>query len=299
MTRTIGTIGLFFLTSGLVADESMPANQFTIVGQYTLDETVTSDDVSGNENVEVKVVVRSNAQDEVYTAREAELVSGSFTEGNVVLKGEVDKPTEVTIAVRLDQYRELTTNALVVPGGETVSFAVIDRNDSELDQLLLVGSSRRALDPAKKFSISREYQSSSSGTNETIRWVTVSSEEFAPDGTPRQIDFGTVMIEDGKYLIEADVNEPRVAQISVFRGSDAEYPISGTIVVIEPGAKIKFTRHGPGDGVVRATSASGRHAKLLDSWRISDEYLRLEQEYYEAQRLHFAGRDPHEVIAEQ
>jgi len=84
MTRTIGTIGLFFLTSGLVANESMPANQFTIVGQYTLDETVTSDDVFGNENVEVKVVVRSNAQDEVYTTREAELVSGSFTEGNEV-----------------------------------------------------------------------------------------------------------------------------------------------------------------------------------------------------------------------
>ncbi|MDE0093544.1 MAG: TlpA disulfide reductase family protein [Gammaproteobacteria bacterium] len=299
MTRIIGIVGLIFLTSALVASESMPTNQFTIVGQYILDDKVILEDSARNENVEVKVIVYSKSRDGSDTAKEAVLVVESFVEGSVVLSGEIGEPTEVLIAVHLDHDRELTTNALIVPGGESVSFAVIDRNDSELDQLLLVGSSRRAIDPTKKFSISREYQSKGRGTNESIRWVTVTSEEFGADGTPRQIEFGTVMIEDGKYLIEADVDEPRVAQISGYRGSDSEYPISGTYVVIEPGAKISFGQHGPGDGFTFPTAESGRHAKLLDSWRTSDEYLNTLHAYYEAQDKHFAERDPHEVISEQ
>lgn len=299
MAQKLGLIGLMWLTTLLVANESNPTNQFTIVGQYILDEEGTAVDARDVEKANVRVVVSRNELKGEQDTEAAELVTGDFQANRVVLKGEIGQPTKIKITVHLEQDRRLATDALITPGGETISFVVIDRNDPELDQLLLVGSSRRAADPKRKFSILREYESKGSRSNEAIRWVTVTSEEFAPDGTPRQIEFGTVMIEDGRYLIEAEVDEPRVAQISVYRESDSKYPISGTYVVIEPGAKISFGQHGPEDGFTYATAETGRHAKLLDSWRTSDKYLNILHDYYKAQDRHFAGRDHEKVISEQ
>ena len=298
-------VGLLLVVCGsisLFATEYDPAKKFVITGQYlsgngTTQEQAESDDPT--DWTKASIVVNSEVTRDDGETAVVQLALGSFEEREITLAGEIDEPTDVRITIQTSN-RKLSVDALIVPGGKQVSFVLVDYNDPESDKLLLNGSSLRAKDQKKKFTIFGNREPGSEGNENEFEWVTVSADEFALDGAPHRINFATVLVEDGTYLIEAEVDEPRLAEISVYRGSErGPYQISGTYVVIEPTAIIRFERHGPEDGFFMATSDSGRHAKLVDSWRISDVYLETQHAYYAEQSRHFGQRDVHEVLKEQ
>ncbi len=296
--RTI--IGLLLLNLGissLFSAEIDSSKKYVIVGEYLPTKSLPKDDFMDFEEVSV-ILERKTPHDES-KVESLQIASGHFDDGRITFEGEIDEPTDVQITIRADDI-DMSVDAIIVPGGEEVSFAFIDFNNLELNKLLLVGSSLRVKDPDKKFSIFGTYKPSVSGFENHIHWAIVSSEEFLPDGTPHVINFGTVLVQDGRYRIDAEVDEPRLAEISIYRGEGFDaYQVSGTYVVIEPGTEIKFGKYGPENYFKMATAESGRHAKLIDSWRISEEYLKVNYDYYETQRKHFDSRDPHEVLAEQ
>ena len=302
MRKIVGAVFVVCTSSSLFATDIDPAKKFVITGQYLLGNGTTKEQIEGDDLPDwpkASIVVNREITSNEGSTEMVQLASGRFESRRVTLEGEIGEPSVVTISIQTGDD-QLSIDALIAPGGQEVSFALIEYASPEPDKLLLIGSSLRAKNQKKKFTILGTREPGTEGNENEHEWVTVSADEFALDGAPHRINFATVLIEDSTYLIEAEVDEPRLAEISVYRGSDrGPYQISGTNIVIEPGAKIRFERHGPEDGFFMATSKTGRHAKLVDSWRISDEYLETQHDYYAEQSRHFAGRDVHEVLKEQ
>lgn len=263
---------LVFLTWALAEVEANTSHRITINGQYIAVEHIDREGIRSREPIDlanVTVVVsreESSKNDEIETV---ELASGKFVEGKVSLQIEVDEPTKAVISVVDGKNRILNCDILIVPDEQNISFALIDRNAADSDQLLLVGASRQAEDLSKKFSVSGTYDLKDGQKAPGYLSANLMAYEYLSDGTPVQIDFGTVLLHEGRYLVESEADEPRVATLTISRGAEFVW---STPLVIEPNATIEIARRGPANTLI-ASAKNGRHAKLVDSWRMNKDFL--------------------------
>ena len=218
------------------------------------------------------VTVSYETADDDGQTQSVELTSGQFKDGEITLTGEVESSIDVTISVQLDEDQTLSTKALLNPGNEMIRFAVVDQGNNQLHQLVFVGSSRQVTNPANEFSISGTYDPSDGDRDSSIYVARVISDEFHRDGSLHPILFGTVQLENGKFLIESDVSEPKVARLEILEGTSIVWR---EFVVIEPNVELTFQPNSNIQGTFTVTSENGvgNHAKLLDSWRLGDKYV--------------------------
>ena len=121
-----------------------------------------------------------------------------------------------------------------------------------------------------KFIVSGVYSPRDEVDANVVFSASLSSNEYHVDGSRNVIDYGTVQVENGRFSIEAHVEEPKVAKLEI---SDGNYAVARHYVVIEPRAEISIERRSRIDGMFVATSNGGRHNKLLDSWQFDEEYV--------------------------
>ena len=205
--------------------------------------------------------------------RVVEFASGSFEDGQVSLYGEIDKPTYAKISIDNNQDNSLSLTVLIVPGNLVVHhFALLDHRGSHPNEIVLVGASRSTTNQNSLFSISGTYEPQQNDIDNGLLSVHVTAEEYYKDNTLNILDYGKVLLDqNNKFLVEADADEPRVARLEIAAGTrvlDRKY------VVIEPKVRISLKRnHTAESQFVVATSNTGRHTKLLDSWQLQDEFV--------------------------
>ena len=270
MNRILALVALFCVFSLLAADGLDPNKRFVIIGQY-ISEGIQESDYSVVVSYETTA---HNGETEI-----VELLSGRLNEGLNSFEGEIEESTEVEITVHTEKGNALSTNALIVPGGESIRFAVIPKQVAQREQLVLVGESRRSINPTGKFAVLGTFYSDEQSFKGIPLLVRVSAEEFSPEGKPIRIEYGSVLLDGSKFVIEADIDEPRIAKLQVIGRARV---IWETPLVIEPYAQITIGRIGPNDFLQVATSDGGRHAKLLDSWFTSTDFLAAMHAFYSA-----------------
>ncbi len=196
-----------------------------------------------------------------------ELASGKFEDVSLTLQGNIDKLTEVEIAVELDSENILTTTAMIGPSS-TVSFALIDSLDSSLDRLVLYGVSNMAIDPLKKFVISGDLQDIIDGDQLAI--VDFTTEIWDEEGEWDYKEFGEVLIRDGSFHFEADIDAPTVVDIYVeFLGD--QFTHFGGVAVVEPKSTIEVSSLRLSTDLM-TMSESKLHNTLVESWLQNEEY---------------------------
>lgn len=209
-----------------------------------------------------------------------EIAAGSFFNGKVTLTGTVIEPTSITITVdRGEEHQKLTTTTLIRQGIEEVSFAIVDRQVAyRPPRVVLVGNSNRARDESKKFTVFGDFGSMTDELSLPI--VSVGGH-------------GSVLLDDGKFIIESEIDEPRRLFVSASAGETAFNEYSGVIqVVVEQGSKIEISPSGWGRELV-ATADSGYHKQLVDSWQQTEDYQAVMNDYaqsYKAFRDAWAAR---------
>ena len=302
MKKLLSFVG-FLLVAALIAGcSTAPSKQYTITGEYIAveadpdftvpePEPIEGENGSGESTAEdqegdasesdaapieeepsvdltmAKVVVTQEVTDENDESEAIELVSGSFSDGKFVLDGEIDEPTEVELTIDIGEDDPLTTKAMLSPGGQ-VSFALVEYMDNRSPRLVLYGESRRAKDPTKKFLISGDFNDIDADVSMGV--VSVSGPTWDDEGKRVFTNFGSVMLQDGMFAIEAEVDEPIVVNISLSAGANGYY--SGQAVV-EANSELSVVPHGSSTTLfASASSESSLNAELIESWR-SDEYL--------------------------
>ncbi len=315
----MGFVGFLLVVALFAGCSTGPSKQYTITGEYIsvepdpafvasepepepADEAEANDESSTDEQETVateedaeqadeepamdlsmaKVVVTQEITNDDGESETKELASGSFSDGQFVLSGEIKEPTEVELSVDIGEDDPLTTKAMLGPGAE-VSFALIEYQDARSPRLALYGDSRRSTDPDKKFSISGDL--SAIDADLTTAVVSISGPTWDEEGKESYKTFGSVMLRDGKFSIEADVDEPVVVGINLNAGSTY---YSGQAVVE---AKTEFTVSPYGSSTTfLVTSGTGLHAELIESWQSAD-YLEAMEAYSLASAAYRAEMD--------
>ncbi|MCY3883945.1 MAG: TlpA disulfide reductase family protein [Gammaproteobacteria bacterium] len=226
-----------------------------------------------------RVVVSRRDSANAGVAEVDELVAGSFVDGNVHLEGEVAKPTPVRISVDVGKQDPLSISAVIAPG-EQVSFVLKENPAPYPAQIEMFGASRMAIDATRKFTIFGDLSSIELDLEGAI--VDVQGGEYDQTGERISLNFGKVMLDNGKFIVEAEIDEPKVVNVLVLVMAEREY--TQFHAVVEPGSKIEVLPQGALLYDLFPASGTGRHAHLLESWRLNEEYLTTKHEYWRAYR---------------
>ena len=281
MKGVIRVLVLGWIACALTAVLADTPQSVIIEGEYIVVDQLERADVNGKgllDPAELTVTVTREELGKNDEIEVIELASGSFEDGRVSLEIEVEESIEAQVSVMAGEVEIKSSDILIVPSEESISFAFVDRDALDSDQLLLVGIASQVRDPSKKFSISGVYDLQDGQSAPGYLSASLASFEYLKNGTPLLIDFGTVLLQNDRYLIEAEVEEPRVCKLTISRG--VEY-VWSTSLVIEPNAKIDIARRGPANTLI-ATAENGRHAKLIDSWHMNEEFLAKGQDLVSA-----------------
>lgn len=290
MKRLFGALGLAVVALASSAVAEIP-QQFTVTGELIPEGMFVSTGVRDS-NVQVtedfdwstaRVVVAREIVNLEGETELVELASGHFADGTINLVGEIAEPMDAQISVHAGENRLSTLDAFVSPGS-TVSFVLME-NHAHLE---LLGDSRTARDSQKKFTLAGDFSFMSDELEGAI--VRVRAGEYTPTGERVSLIYGRVVPDDGRFLIEANVEEPRIVNVLIVSFAGA---LGQTRAIIEPGAKITISSGTDSLSGMVATSGQGKHAQLIDSWQQSEEYVSTNQAYRIA-RQEFAERKAEE-----
>ncbi|MXZ43362.1 MAG: SUMF1/EgtB/PvdO family nonheme iron enzyme [Gammaproteobacteria bacterium] len=268
-------------TPSVDAAETDLANTFTIVGEIktSQDSSIANseNDIAESDWAQALVTVTHELTNTEGDDIVVELASGSFVDGHVSLVGEIDEPTLVQISTKNNKNKDTTVSATITPGGETVSFVLVQLKDSPVAQLHLIGTSRQSTNSENRFEIAGTYESEENHDDEVLLKASLFTAIENEVGEPRRSVLGTVLLDDGRFLFEAEVDEPRVAKLEIFKGRDLVWD---TLMVVEPQVEITISRHGPDNVLYEPSANAGSQVRLLDSWRLSEEFLSLHHKSY-------------------
>lgn len=284
MSKTVGILSLGWLAFSLSTADADTTGSYTVHGRLIPYEGPASTE-SAEEDVETqranlstaRVAITRQDSDSNGSNEVVELATGNFEEGQIDLQGEVDQATEVKISVDVGEEEPLRLHAVLAPDTE-LSFVINENPAPYPPRIEWYGASRMAKDPDQKFSIFGDLSSIDLDLEGTI--VEASSWEYDTNGEMLDLDFGRVVLDDGKFVIEAEVDEPKNVNILVLVMAAREH--TQFHAVVEPGAEIEVVAHSAWLGDLYPISGTGKHYKLLESWRQSKEYIDTKNEYREA-----------------
>ncbi|MCY3885579.1 MAG: TlpA disulfide reductase family protein [Gammaproteobacteria bacterium] len=218
-----------------------------------------------------------------------EVASGTFSNGKIVLEGTITERANVLVSVANAGEEPITMKAVATPG-ENLSFVLFDYESERMEnQLVLVGESRLAKESHEKFTVVGDL---SAITDKDLSWATAQVRFQSGKLTKRSVapTPDTVLLENGKFLIEGIVDEPMLVNISVRARNMLNYwGIADAIV--EPGARISisprqssssFHESRASDLKANSESDSSLHAEVIESWQNSSEFRAKDVEYAEA-----------------
>ena len=241
----------------------------------------------------------TNAEGEAETET---LYEGSYSEDFVyvlidanVQPIQFSEPTEITISLQVSEDSDPMTIKDVINTGSDIHFAYID-HPGPRDEFLLVGSSNQVLNPENKFSISGDLsflELESSQTTSAFAWATFVNS----DGERQSKQWGPVLVKDGSFLIEGDVDRPITASLYV-RNQSSFYSAS-TRIILEPNGELEVAKLGNQTKEIATVSGGGYHAQLIESWQQNDEYITLVEAWTtEQERAYNAPEEPAETTDE-
>lgn len=202
----------------------------------------------------------------------------------------VSEPTEVTISLRISEDSDLMLIRTVMGTGSDVRFAYLDRQGPN-DQFLLIGSTNQVLNLKNRFSVSGDLNFLGSDTTR-MATVYITASFYTEEGHSRSKQWGPVLLKNGKFLIEGEIERPVKARFDV---DDYNKYWSSTEIIIEPRGEIVVSQLGNQTEEISAISGFGYHALLIESWQQDKNYIALLDAYateYDQYRKRWAAGEP-------
>ena len=168
---------------------------------------------------------------------------------------------------------EITT---LIGTGHDVNVALIDYPNPRPDQFVLAGTSSQVMDAENKFVLSGDLGFLEENlANDTT--VLIYASVIDDDGNANTQQWGPILVHENSFLIEGIVEEP-VEATAIIRGSGGRDDFgyySSTSLILEPQGEFEISKLGNQTEELAATSGSGYHAMLIESWQQNEEYIEL------------------------
>ncbi|MXX94099.1 MAG: TlpA family protein disulfide reductase [Gammaproteobacteria bacterium] len=226
------------------------------------------------------------------------LAKGSFTDSKFTavgrVQGDLQSEIRATIKVVINETEPISTE-VVISAEKNVEFVLVTYIGKGNYELILKGSDLNSQDTAKRFRLSGDLRDQTALDLDSTN-VQLSSTIYDSDG-PRSVQLGSVMLQDGMFVIESDVEHLAVVDVQLRDGNT--YKQAGAMVA-EPGVEYEIR---PvldiGEFAVKALS-EGAHSKLVDSWLWNDDWLDLMEQSWvarEAMMAEMRQAPPEEPVA--
>lgn len=281
MRKVLVAIGLLLVPLIFSSCAWVPAlNPFNNLPQFALsDEAVkyvegliTADQVS--------MTISYKTSDENGNVSTVVLADGSLVDGELQFNQKVMEPTEVLISLKYrDREDTAETTAFITPG-ITNTFVYI----YGFELLMLEGEDHRSIDKNKRFSITGNLSEilgfePSFIMEPGLVQVSVYTKPSFLDRSGKALDFGPVLLDEGEFSIEGDLDEPTLVSIKIFEQPSFRRSVKYLPAVLEPGVNYRVVPLGKnGEWTVQADRAS-LHTKLVSSWQTDSEYVSLVDEW--------------------
>lgn len=284
MLRVLRAIGLIAVTLFFISCQSTRVESFA---RFTLsNESVRL--VQGDANIPpISVMVSYVKTDEKNNQSIVILADGRLVDGELLLRENVDKPTEVLITVSVgndEDGREITS--VLKPNGN-VDFVL--RYMSPISYgMYLVGNDHQSLDENSRFSLVgnirsldgfEPYLSEDSGRV----YVALTSVGSILDGSRKPFYVRFLMVEAGEFSIDRDIDEPTPVRIEIY-GSEAGD--SGFVeflhAILEPGVNYRIVPLGSNGKLAVQADRDSIHSRFVSSWQFDPEFVSLVDQWMDS-----------------
>ncbi len=281
MRRVLVAIGLLVVISNFSSCSWVPAfNPFNDLPQFALSNKSVKV-ISGLPTDDyVTLTISYETTDENENVSTVVLADGPLVEGELKFNREVMEPTEVLISVKwMDNEDTAETTAFITPD-DTNKFIYI----YGFNLVILKGEDHRSIDINRRFSIT--------GTlGEIVGFepsflfdpglVQVSVQANSPFmfRSGHALDFGPVLLDEGEFSIEGDLDEPTLVSIKIFEQPSFRRSVKYLPAILEPGVNYRVVPlENNGEWKVQA-DREGLHTSLISSWQTDPEYVALVDEW--------------------
>ena len=270
-----------FVECPMMADSDVKPNEFLITGKLVDWRDVKSQvhdfDVKvtyGNEETGIK-----------------ELVSGTLANGEFELRGTLELPKDVTLSiVRGGDTLDVTKFKLLPNSKVNVEVLVITRYNKvstssiydrwkpkvgvDYTYVYLKGFHHASTVSESKFTITGDLSNLGDIHPElTIVWIGGRTDKL--DGTRTHTDYGTVLLDNGKFLIDGDIDEPTGVSIGITGLPHFGDRYAILTAILEPGVNYEIGTLENTEEFVVLADRDGIHSKLITDWQSDPEHLEL------------------------
>lgn len=296
MKRLIGVATLILVTALTSTSYADNSKTFTLTGEWIFNNLKTpAEKQTVWDTQPTTISILRLSVDDQMSPDQLVLATGAFTDGKVMLEGEIEARINVQISVTRGEEEPMTLAAVLVPG-ENTSFALWDRDNSfpgVEDELLVVGDFKIVEESDAKFTIFGDL-SSMIDKDLSIARAYLGVRSSSPlDGSVLADRSNAVLLKDGRFSIEGICNEPLL--VSVWVHSQVDVYSGMAYLVVEPGARIRISPSASSSSFAPGGRASelladseikdSTHSKIVESWQNSEAYLKKLDEYAEAIEL--------------
>ncbi|MYC26008.1 MAG: redoxin domain-containing protein [Gammaproteobacteria bacterium] len=230
---------------------------------------------------------------------QSEFITSPFRNGKVEWRGPIQEPMWVEVLIESDAAAPPLKLKTFVEPGESVPIAVVDFKIPYFDDTIAhVGTLSNVQDPNKKFSLLADLTSSNFDTQNVIANISVAF--WNERGMRQWKTISSIVVREERFNVEMEIEDPIVLSVQI---SDLGTNNLSTRVIAEPGTTIRLepsthtaytseylttgwfqarentTQRSQGQELV-AVADTGRHKRLVESWRRSFTY-RLKQKQIE------------------
>ena len=234
----------------------------------------------------ISITVSYEITDENNEVSIVTLTEGQLVEGELALDQKVTEPTEVVISVRVGADGDNAETTAILKPDSTIDFVLVHRESPNANNysVQLKGNEHRSIELNSRFSIKGDLSQLDDFNPELVQ-VSLRARPSFLDGSGKTIEFGPVLVDEGEFSIEGDLDEPTLFTITIsehvaFMGS-LEY----LHAIVEPGVNYSVVPLGENGEYAVLADRDSLHSKLVTSWQFDPEFVALVDTFVANQKI--------------
>ena len=318
MKKALTTIGLLFLTLVLNSCVWERSVSLSIISFSLTNESVKQV-VGPSWQPPISISVSYEVLNENNQVSKVFLVNGQMVDRELKLDRKVSEPTEVVISVSGGSTDRSAETSAVLSPDSTVKFDVIHKvtNNSGYFIVQIKGRDHRSIKDLLKFSVKGNlsqlvYFDPTLDFEPNLVQVRLIAEPTFPDYSNPAFEFDPVLVDDGEFSIEGDLDEPTLFTIVISQAPHRYHIGAQSLpVILEPGVNYRVVPLGNEGRYAVVADRDSLHSKLISSWQFDPEYITLADRFVDdvldwrlgleraAEKEHYKEQFRHYQVAEQ
>ena len=224
----------------------------------------------------ISIAVHYEVTDENNEVRSVTLAEGQLVDGKLALDQKVIEPTRVVISVKVGADGENAWTTAVLRPNNTIDFVLVHTvtPNAIYYTVQLKGNDHRSIDLNSRFLINGDLSQLHEFVSELVH-VSLRATSSVLDGSGITLDFGQILVDQGEFSIEGDLDGPTLVTIEIAEHTTFMGSRKYLHAILEPGVSYSIVPLGENGEYAVLADRESLHSKLITSWQFDPEFVAL------------------------